>query len=622
MNKRNFSFGKKDESIDAHLSDKLLLLAVDGELNAHDANEVRLHLEACWTCRARLEQINESINGVVEYSNLLIREKYPPSEQGQTRFLKSLHQLAERGRRPSQWARLTGLFDFLRGVPRRPAWTAAVAMVCIFALLIRTFRSPAVVSADELVRKSTNAQRQLVTSVPRPVIYQRFEIQITEPSVEPSRWATMDRAIYSDPIANRLVEGRTDIDTEQFGFPSERLKRTFDEAGLDWSNPLSIDSFKRWQDLHPQSAERVDGSDPGLVSIRSTFPSGSVAELRFTFRGSDFHPVAEDIHFRDSSLVRITESFFEVFSMNVIDSNIFALNEGAQPQPVAKPIFPPTPAIHVPNENELQTAEMLVRVALHAVRADLGDQINIQRSDANAVIVQGVLPSEIRKREIESELQGIRDVHTSLAVAGDSLTSGANVDAANSEKDLIEDAPVVVADEPLLKSTLKTKFPDADARKTFVDSTLEAAQSAMAHAWAVRRLRERYSPDAVAQLDPSTRQMLGLLVRDHVAAMWEEIEAESELLKQVLPPHAPEVGVYAASCSGEDWRSSTKAAFTCLEKVQDDTTLLLAGSQNSQNVDCKVQELNDTIQKLREVLPNISRAVSGIYLTGKETTER
>src|SRR5271154_7114811 len=126
VDKQNSRFGRMQMPIDAHLSDEILLLSMDGELSPRHANNVRLHLEACWTCRTRLEQINDSIAGVVEYSNFIIREEFPPSENGHAKFCKSLHRLVEKGSSPSIWNRITRMLRFVRFAPQRPAWIAAV----------------------------------------------------------------------------------------------------------------------------------------------------------------------------------------------------------------------------------------------------------------------------------------------------------------------------------------------------------------------------------------------------------------------------------------------------------------------------------------------------------------
>jgi hypothetical protein len=48
-----------------HLSDKQLLMAVDGELSASDAALVESHIAACWSCRTRKQEIEAAIGEFV-----------------------------------------------------------------------------------------------------------------------------------------------------------------------------------------------------------------------------------------------------------------------------------------------------------------------------------------------------------------------------------------------------------------------------------------------------------------------------------------------------------------------------------------------------------------------------
>jgi hypothetical protein len=46
---------------DAHLSDQELLLDIDGELSKRDQRLARTHLAACWQCRTRRQELQDSI---------------------------------------------------------------------------------------------------------------------------------------------------------------------------------------------------------------------------------------------------------------------------------------------------------------------------------------------------------------------------------------------------------------------------------------------------------------------------------------------------------------------------------------------------------------------------------
>jgi hypothetical protein len=50
---------------DLHLSDEQLLAELDGELKARAAIQVREHLSACWSCRARRQELENAITNFV-----------------------------------------------------------------------------------------------------------------------------------------------------------------------------------------------------------------------------------------------------------------------------------------------------------------------------------------------------------------------------------------------------------------------------------------------------------------------------------------------------------------------------------------------------------------------------
>jgi anti-sigma factor RsiW len=73
---------------DNHLSDQDLLLAADGELSARASARVHLHLAACWTCRARKQEIEGAVGEFVRaYRQTL--DAQCPSGDGPRALLKA-----------------------------------------------------------------------------------------------------------------------------------------------------------------------------------------------------------------------------------------------------------------------------------------------------------------------------------------------------------------------------------------------------------------------------------------------------------------------------------------------------------------------------------------------------
>jgi hypothetical protein len=76
-----------------HISDRELLLCADNELSAQRAGEVRKHLNACWTCRARTAALEQTIGDFVHLYREELDTKIPPID-GPRALLKA--QMAQR----------------------------------------------------------------------------------------------------------------------------------------------------------------------------------------------------------------------------------------------------------------------------------------------------------------------------------------------------------------------------------------------------------------------------------------------------------------------------------------------------------------------------------------------
>jgi len=71
--------GKDRRSSLAHISDEDLVRSADGELSSRRAAEVHAHLEACWDCRARMEQIQSAITSFVRAHHAEFDGQLPPA---------------------------------------------------------------------------------------------------------------------------------------------------------------------------------------------------------------------------------------------------------------------------------------------------------------------------------------------------------------------------------------------------------------------------------------------------------------------------------------------------------------------------------------------------------------
>lgn len=108
---------------DSHLSDQQLLLDIETELTTHEEKLVHGHLETCWKCRTRRQQLEAAIAGFVRAQQQEFDSKIPPAA-GQRALLKArLAQLSE------------GRASGGHGLDRRFAWALAGTICGLVALV-------------------------------------------------------------------------------------------------------------------------------------------------------------------------------------------------------------------------------------------------------------------------------------------------------------------------------------------------------------------------------------------------------------------------------------------------------------------------------------------------------
>jgi hypothetical protein len=98
-----------------HLSDQHLLLAADGELTPRRAGQVHAHLAACWDCRARMAEIEQTIADFARAHHHAHDRQIPPID-GPRALLRA--RLAQEAAQPpaSSWQWLAQLHSPVRAV--------------------------------------------------------------------------------------------------------------------------------------------------------------------------------------------------------------------------------------------------------------------------------------------------------------------------------------------------------------------------------------------------------------------------------------------------------------------------------------------------------------------------
>jgi len=108
-----------------HIPHEELVGSADGELSPQRAREIESHLEACWDCRARMQEIQSTITGFVRAHHAEFDRQLPPVAGPRALLRARLAQLNSELRTP-WWKRA---FRFGFPLPR-------VTLVCLVAMAI------------------------------------------------------------------------------------------------------------------------------------------------------------------------------------------------------------------------------------------------------------------------------------------------------------------------------------------------------------------------------------------------------------------------------------------------------------------------------------------------------
>jgi hypothetical protein len=89
---------------DSHPTEQELLLLVDGELSTRRASRIRAHLTACWDCRARMAEVEQTITDFVRTHRQRVDPMLPSAAEARAQLRCQMAELALRPQ-PDSWRR-------------------------------------------------------------------------------------------------------------------------------------------------------------------------------------------------------------------------------------------------------------------------------------------------------------------------------------------------------------------------------------------------------------------------------------------------------------------------------------------------------------------------------------
>jgi hypothetical protein len=521
---------------EGHPDENQLLLALERELSPEETVQVEQHLGNCWSCRARSNEMQNGILAFVEY-----REKrYLPALDTPPRHFRGfpgeLKRIAHESKPLGLSIRIwRGIRRFLTA-SNQLKWVSATAAIMVLVIFwTQVLFNPSTVSASEFLTRATAAQNPASPEKGNVVRTAHQRVRISSGQV------TVVRE-FEWTVGNSIPEARWPMKTE----PSE------------WNVPLTADGFAGWRDSISTKTDKVSHSGDRLT-LDTAAMDPRVKEAWLVVRASDFHPVEQHIRFADDHRLDFEELGFEISAPQKRASESISQARIA-PRPQARvPEVAPEPPVDA-NETELE-----LRYAMFTRLWDLDEDLSITRVQ-NGVAVSGTASSAERAASMQALLSGLPNVQLSIAAPGD-IGRAAIPDRSAT----LPSASTSFA--PLLRDALDKAFTSQEQRREFVEGCLAASDTTLSHAWALKKLVDRYSASEQLLLKAESITKLKEMFRVHLQRL-AEANAGLDPLIELLPNSRTQHSALPGS-----WRANILALFANVKQQDSLVARLVAGTQ-------------------------------------------
>ncbi|MBV8820871.1 MAG: zf-HC2 domain-containing protein [Acidobacteriaceae bacterium] len=525
---------------ESHPGEVMLQYYADGELSAAAAADVRAHLERCAECRTEVEALEEVWADCAAYRNDLLPGEFTPAPMPWADLVSRMVELDRaRGRgRARAW-------QWVPGSAR--AWAVAAACLVVAVALFFRLRTTPSVEAAALLRRAAAAEK--------------FETNARQIEVR-TRAASFMRA--ADRTGANAVKS---------------LQARFEAAHYNWDNPLSARSFSAWREQLPQKHDRVT-RERNVFRIRTDTNTGDLMAASLAVNVADLRPVEGRFDFRDHDWVEISDAGERSVPETGRASAITSERQHRAETPV-----------DAHSDRTLSTSpatagdELRVFVALHTLRADLGDPIDITRQGGLVRVSAAGIPA-VRQSEIRAALSVLPNVSLDF-----------NEPVAVVRKPQEQPAGDVSGHENL--SQIQTQLAERIGGRAQLEQTgaqvLEISEGMMAYAYALRRLAEHFPLATESELNSDERRTLDELRSDHAVRLRDAAVRIGNVLEPVLPRQSA-----LAFDAGKTWQQATEPLFQAATRVDRLSATLFGDTSDATASPRLPADLSSTLAELVE----------------------
>jgi hypothetical protein len=609
-----------------HPTDESLLLYLDGELRQRKAGQIRSHLEGCWDCRLRRQVMEQAITTFMQCRRDEFRQVSGNLRDRERQFRARLERLAaERGPAARSW--------FHRR--RRISSPGDVRLVFLFitALVlvawINSFSITAV-SAKEVLDHARMREVGRLHEVRDPVVYQKVLVRRKATDRGPEQTATLQ-------LWNSRGQMRQSAESELWKKLQDVLtsNRMGDRPLL---SPAAYDSWRgsvRVRNEETRASVLPDGRQ--VLSIRTAVErlgrTNNILEAEYCVSRRDWQPISEDLRVEtennDIAEYELTEVEASVLPRSAVESEI----RGEKPaeltlrhamEPNGKRVLSP-PAIPEPGVAKVSAAEVEALYALHRAGACRGESIQVVRDGSGSVLVRGVVENAARKMEIVTGLHEVPLVKVDVRAVEEFVRQPS--DTAPVREPGRPTGAIEVRSQRLPIEDYLRSGSAADVARLSNDA-LSLARSGLKEAWALRRLVAVTGPKPKADLDPASRWLLEIMIRDHAAPLKTHVARFRILLEPILAPIIRDAGItslpdadhfglrVARKSQDEGWTPACLTVVASVEQIDRWVQCLFAGggvqtSEVSQSISGLLSSVQRAEREIKDLEEQVAREFAG-----------
>ncbi len=556
----------------------MLISFLDGELNATERERVRSHLTGCWTCRGRLEEMEEQIQAFLGEREQFLPDPKTLESAPVEQFRERLNRHArERAQQEPVWARfyaalrrqLLPVGHFVREY-RRP-----VLALIVIAILITTDLLNTTLSAETILlnaeRYDTNHQAAAGEIALKSVHVERISLR------DNTRTDLGEIAIAADSDTRRLFVG-TSLD------PSKKSGTVVSETGADsgnalrqlpamvavmpppvmdylarqdWVPEVSVTEFRHLVTGRKNSAESAK-RDGGEFELHFPFAAGhasTITEALLRVDATSYAARQMSIRTSDSSgrwEYRFTQEESAAAPRTAEWAMLFNAPEGglsSRPAIAAVPNLPATRVTPLTYASSRATnGEVAVATTLHRLGVCMGEELYLIPMSDGSLLAQGVVDRAERRDTIRKAVLALNLPVAVRVYTPAELKSGAELynppEAAVSR--LAAASPVTLADfssqQMPLYGRLAVEFSkngssDEEVNRkvaAFSNEIVGLSRQALLHAWALKRLDGEFSGQRAVYLRAASLQQLEQIRQDHQHQLTRLARRQAELLGPFL----------------------------------------------------------------------------------------